>query len=158
MDCINMLEDRVTRNKKVNDDAWVTKLVVLLHRRWLYIHELCNATSYRSQCMFPNLAEYIEHVVVVFSDACNHIKHAMTLWLFRGGGMRYWMVNWCVDDLHHHICGWLYDKLDDAFKHPPHPISKPVQWQILLSMCCHDYYHEYKSWYQCTFAKIKYFF
>ena len=32
--------------------------------------------------MFPNLAEYVEHVVVGFSDAANHTKHVVTLWLF----------------------------------------------------------------------------
>ena len=43
----------------------------------------------------PLLAEYIEHVVVEFSDGDNHTKHAMTLLLIA-----------CaidMDNMHHHI-------------------------------------------------------
>ena len=39
--------------------------------------------------MFSNLADYIEHVAVEFSDAYNYIKYAMTLWLFGGVGLLY---------------------------------------------------------------------
>ena len=46
------------------------------------------------------LAEYIEHVVVEFSDVDNHTKHAMTLSLFRGVGYRQQYIANKLWDIH----------------------------------------------------------
>ena len=54
--------------------------------------------------MFPNVAEYIECLVVEFSERDNYTKHAMGLSLFGG----------------------YIEKLDNTFIYPPQAIPKPI--------------------------------